>query len=261
MTPEQKNQGYPHKFNPELYCDAVEQMIEADELERAFWMLDNMPGYYRENPYDRAVKMKSTLYQRIVTVKDYIEDKDECDDAKTREIIDSTFTYPRFDVIHDEIIGLNNKGIVPFITELGPANFWLPKMLQSSGADFTYKPISINKEATRKFYSENEINGRSLPYKIFVCFEVIEHLWNPNDIVHFYHKEQIDFDMIFLSTPHNTLLGGSLEPWHTRGLGHLRTYTQQEFLEFAFKSFPGREWEMTPSQMMVLKGKKIATTL
>lgn len=250
--------GKPTKFDIEKYCDVVEMMIESDELIRALWMCDNPPGFYREFKSERLEQIRKDLYKQTVTVKDYINDKDEYKDGKAEEIIDTTFTYPRYDVLAEYLSQLNLKGIIPNIYEACPASFWLPKMLRKAELQFQYDFMTINPQAEAKFNKEwlcSPIDQKQ-PW-LFVCFETLEHLWNTQDILHIYIKAGIDAQAIFLSTPLNTLCGGHPDKWSTRELGHLQTFTQQEFIEFAYKNFPGRQWEYTRAQMGVLVGEKI----
>lgn len=254
--------GKPKHFNPDLYCDAVEHMIMADELERALWMLDNMPGYYRENKYPRAIQIKEEIYRNTKTVKDYINNGDESDSINIEELKKSSFTYPRFDVLCEKVREFNKDGKSPNIYEFGPAGFWLPMLLKDASCEYQYKWCTINKEAEKTFQNSKyySLEGfKPNQPNLFVCYETIEHLWNPMDIAHFYHKANIDADMVFLSTPHNTLLGG-LESWKDRKLEHLRTYTETDFIEFAYKAFPNRVWQLTRAQMMVIVGDKNANS-
>ncbi len=91
--------------------------------------------------------------------------------------------------------------------------------------------------------------------KILVCFEALEHMWNPHDLEQAAKKIGVEFDQIYLSTPKYTLFGG-LPDWKTRRIGHVRTWTPKEFMEFASNAFKGYSWTYFDSHSMVLKGTK-----
>jgi hypothetical protein len=60
--------------------------------------------------------------------------------------------------------------------------------------------------------------------------------------------------MVFLSTPKFTWAGG-MNNWQERQLGHLRTWTPKEFLDFAQKSFKNFTWIGDfDNHTLVLKG-------
>jgi hypothetical protein len=84
---------------------------------------------------------------------------------------------------------------------------------------------------------------------------VIEHLWNEDDIYHYYAKSGMDADIVMLSTPKYTLYGG-LNQWHSRELGHLRTYTPKDLLAFASKHWPTLQWTFFDADMMLVVGQK-----
>jgi hypothetical protein len=71
-----KNLGRPYYFDVDMYLACVEQMISSDEVERALWMLDNMPGWYRDNPPQQAKKIRDQLLKRLYTTMDYMKDCD-----------------------------------------------------------------------------------------------------------------------------------------------------------------------------------------
>jgi len=88
-----------------------------------------------------------------------------------------------------------------------------------------------------------------------VCFEMVEHLWREEDLAHYYLREQIDADMIFLSTPLYTY-GAVNKEWRGKDLGHVRTYTKAEFIQLAMSAFPNRNWCLELWHTMVLTGAK-----
>jgi hypothetical protein len=91
--------------------------------------------------------------------------------------------------------------------------------------------------------------------KVFICFEMLEHLARPEEIFHHYVKAGGDFDTILLSTPMYTY-GGGMPNWYECDLGHLRTYTPREFLDYAKKHWPFHKWELQTGPVMCLIGEK-----
>lgn len=266
--------GIPKHFHPEEFCDVVEQMAAADEIVQALKILEHPPGYYRAYPTQRMKDIKAKLYKHIWNLTSYVEDEDECYE-KSLEIqarlnpafewpdlgtmIDIPFCYPRAPIAVQTVKDLNEQGITPFIWEMGPANFWLPHGLKAKGLKFNYYAQTLNKKALEDHKSRLTDVWKEKPdknqYEIFVCFETLEHLWNEMDIMHQYIRYGANAKTILLSTPLHTLLGGmdNLE----RDLGHLRTYTVQEFVNIAEKSFKGFRWESFKHHMQVLKGTKV----
>lgn len=257
--------GKPKYFNVDLYLAAVEEMLNADELERALWMLDNLPGYYRDNVPQTVIVMKKRIYRQLMDVHDYLSDKHESGEKRDHDIpvedlIDREFCWPRGPIVEYRVNEYNLGGEIPLIVELAPADYWLPKGLAKKGKNFFYHGVSINKKAEER--AKDELLGywtkQTETAKIFCCFETIEHLWNPDDIFHTFTRLNLDPEYIFLSTPKYTCFGG-VPNWHERTLGHLRTYTPGEFLSFAKKHWPNYEWTYQDAPLMVIQGKKRLT--
>ena len=267
------NIGKPKHFNPDEFLDVVEQMVVSDEIVRALWMLDNMPGYYRQYPPQRAVDLKRRIYNNTWNISSYVKDKAELyedslayqakcnpgyvwDDLGT--MMDIGFCQPRAPIAHDIVKEYNDKGISPFIWEMGPANYYLPYGLRKKGRKFNYFATTLNAEAFNDHKARLADVWKEAPDKeqpqIFICFETLEHLWNESDILHQYHRYGANAEIIMMSTPLNTLLGGL--PNMDRELGHIRTYTPNEFRDIAQKLFPGYSWSYCFHHMQVIVGRK-----
>lgn len=269
--------GKPKYFDPDHYLDSVEQMVAADEIVLALQMIDNMPGYYRMNPYPRAVELKKKIHQFTLGLYGYILDEYETYENSLRHqkklnpqadwdnfglaaMIDIPFCFPRGPLTIEAVKKLNDEGKIPHIYEMGPANYYLPYGLHSKGLKFTYFADSLNKvafadhsERLKKLnvWKEKPDDGQ---FQIFVCFETIEHLWNIDDIHFQYHRYNCNADMIFVSTPCGTLLGGL--PNLDRELGHIRTFTPKELFLIVNRWWPDYDWSDCLNHMMVIFGKR-----
>lgn len=252
--------GYPACFSIDNYLDVVEQVICADEIQNALWMLDHLPGYFRDNYPERASEIKKKLYRQLMTVEDYCGDDSELEENSAKEhdgylpkdCWNLEHYWPRGHVLVERVKALNAEGYCADIYEFGPANYWVYHSLKDLGLDFKYHCSSIGKpKKIEKTDSKLEKSKQ-----IFVCFEVIEHLWNPDDIFHYYFKTGLDADMILMSTPKYTLFNG-LPNWETRPLGHIRTWTPKELLSFVSKHCPKYSFKVFDAPMMVLEGIKL----
>jgi len=256
--------GKPKYFDLDTYLNAVESMICADEIKFALIMLDNLPGYYRDNYPKRADTIRGLIYEQCMTVQDYVNDKSESieqSEIHHKQIVSKQWKeshfYPRGQVTIDLVRDLNNQGFTANIIELGPYNYWLPLGLQDEGLDFIYTPISVNTHIKCPVKTKTESDK---PTKdIFICFEVIEHLWNEDEIVHYFYKTQIDPDFVLISTPKYTC-GGGLPNWDKRTLGHIRTWTPTELTNYCRKHWPKLNWYFVDSSMMVSIGSKEKVT-
>ena len=252
--------GKPKHFNLDLYLDAVEHMICADEIKFALTMLDNLPGYYRDNYPKRAQNIKDLVLQQCMTVQDYINDvyelienSEKIHKCPVQEQWRLPHFSPRGELIIKIVKDLNANGYCARIVEIGPYNYWLPLGLQDQGCDFIYTPISINPYVKNPYKTKT---SSEKPIKdIFICFEVIEHLWNEQEIYHYFCKTQTDPDYVLISTPKYTC-GGGLPNWNTRQLGHIRTWTPSELTQYCRKNWPNLDWYFVDSAMMICIGEK-----
>lgn len=51
----------PGLFDMEFYLDVIESIIAIGEIHKAKVLLSNLPAYYREKPYPRAVEIFEKL--------------------------------------------------------------------------------------------------------------------------------------------------------------------------------------------------------
>ena len=252
--------GFPKYFDLDKYLDAVESMVCADEIKFALVMLENLPGYHRDHYPERATKIKNNIYTQCMTVYEYVNDKKESKEETEewyKADLDQHWRLPHFNprgkAIMDTVNHLNSDGFCVNIVELGPFNYWLPVALQSEKCDFMYTPININPH--HKCPVVTKVTSDKPTKHIFVCFEVIEHLWNEDEVFHYAAKTQLDYDFVFISTPKYTC-GGGLPDWATRELGHIRTWTPKELTNYCYKHWPQLKWYFIDAPMMVCYGVK-----
>jgi len=241
-----KNMGRPVYFNLDMYLAVVEQMISADEVERALWMLDNLPGWYRDNTPVEVKLMRNHLLKKLYNTIDYsnIEyNRDiELDAETTCKLV---FQFHRMRELKTLVERLRN----PYIVEMAPGGYMIPKGFKASNIKLEYLGLGLG--TTHKINTLEDTHTTP----IFVAFELIEHLHNPVEIYQCALKTGIDFHYICLSTPLYSWKGGNPK-WYAADLGHLRTYTPDEFLSFARKYWPQYEWTITLSDEMYLQGKR-----
>lgn len=238
--------GKPQHFDVEHYLTSVSMMIDADEVERAFWMLENLPGYYRDYPPERAVKMKERLHRQLFTPVQYkgIYKEVMIDEQHTKE------HWPtRAALVEGLVMNLNKVNIVPNIMELAPGSEWLAWGLRHHGMKFTYERLSLDDDS----HQFDKALGPT--FNIFCAFEIIEHLYNEFEIYQNYLKFDKKADIVLISTPLYTYAGG-MPDWETRALGHLRTYTPKELEDKAREMFPGYVWLTQSDYVIHVMGKK-----
>ena len=251
------NLGRPLYFNVEKYLSCVEEMIGADEITQALQMLDNMPGWYRDNKPIRAVEIKKKLLKQLYTPNDYA-----FGDSLPYQInnLEETINLGRAKIAIELVQRLNQDGIIPHITELAPGTFWLPLGLQKRECQFTYKAIALSPHrppdvAELEFVSRSVEDFTTAQTHLFVCYELIEHLSQPIEIYQNYLKADKPFTHILLSTPRYTVSSAAPD-WYNKDLGHLRTYTPREFAQFATDYWPDFKWTLVDGNVMVLVGEK-----
>lgn len=245
------NKGRPRYFNLKYYLSVVEMMINADEVTKALWLLDNPPSWFKDHEPEEMTMMRRVLHRKLFTNTDYMVKVDHA--AKGKDVFDEC--YPRSHAVAHYVKEFNDNGVTPHIFELGPNCHWLPIGLELRGHKFTYKGVDLDRSQLETINKAPWWSEEPNHPTIFVCFEVIEHLNNPADIRHYMEQLMIEPSYIMLSTPMYCYNGG-LPNWFTRDLGHLRTYTPKEFTLFATENFPKYDFEIIEHHCMVLIGKK-----
>lgn len=257
------NIGRPLFWNLEDHIKAVEGMIKSDEIQIALRMCDEVPSFYRTkvNYPVQLTEIKKKVYRQCYDIFLYGNDPEEA--SQTRETAESQwlggYCFPRGEIITNEIRTLNMAGITPWLFDLSCSHGNALAGLIKTEVKFKYLGKSMNSRAAERVKEWAGDVWQDLPEKgqetILISTEALEHAWDSGDIVRAAYKMNIDYDQIFLSTPLNTL-GGGLENYDTRPLGHVRCYNSEEFSRFAEESFSGYSWALYLSHSQVLHGKK-----
>lgn len=238
--------GKPLKFDVDVFLDVVEMLIEADEVERARWMLNNMPGYYRDHYPARARDIRDRLAKALYTPSDYVGEYENC--VLNAEQIAKVWPG-RAQVLEQALRLANERCEEPLITDFGAGSGWLPFYLDHLGLKFDYQSYGLEKT----LYERKEKGFATTSW--FVAFEVIEHLRDEEELFDAYQKFK-EHDAVFLSTPLYTINGGDKEPWFTRTLGHLRTYTPKELMDVAKRFWPEFNFLCVTDETIILVGSK-----
>ena len=216
-------------FKLQLFIDVMQELARCDEIENALKIPGMLPGYYRDNPPEAITYLKNEIMANIATV-DFYKNTDFFPGPVDYEDIKGTL---RYELLVKEVKHLNNIGYVPHIVDYGPGEFWVPVCLNKLCLSFTYQPISLNDVSFNKAKHLFEHNLRAMPPQgqptIYLALEIIEHLWNENEVLINMLSAAGSCDIIHVSTPKYTH-NYENESWLDTGtLGHLRTYTPMEF--------------------------------
>lgn len=241
-------------------------LIQSDCIEEAERLLfKGMPPFYRDNPPQEVINLRRKLYKFLMNVSDYAMNREDNILMSPEQAMNTVKHVLRGKLIWDEVVGLNQSGIIPHIFDMGPGDYWLPIGLKALGMKFTYQATYLSQtaydkqsEAFKECLSDNPLGYRPV---LFVANELIEHLRSPYEIVHCAYKYGLDPDQVHISTPLNTFAEGCDGPWDDvknvgRG-GHLKGFTQKEFIEVVQGMFPGYHWNYYGDAVQSLVGKRV----
>lgn len=234
------NQGELLNFKLQAFLDVANELVRADEVILALKLLDNLPGFYRDNRPVEIVELKNKILSRIATPSVYANSPVDANiDTDDRNKTSKTL---RGQLIFNEVKWWNSRAIVPHIVDYGPGEYWLPFVLKKEGLKFTYQPVYLAKEAYEKakaLLTEEMIPKKPEAPTIYIACEIIEHLWNEEDLKTEMLASCGYADVIHISTPRYTH-GNLCLDWAAdkQELGHLRTYTPQEFSQKIIQMFP-----------------------
>jgi len=252
--------GKPKHFDVEHALETVRQLVSADEVITALELLDKFPAFYRENPTTSMILCKENIYRKIATIQDYY--KGEWIDIDVDNIVKEYDTprYMRCKVVEQLVEFWNKQERIPYICELGPGQYWTPIGMKSKGLRFTYKPITITggvlHQAIDYLGSQLVTQPEFNQPHIFVCMEVIEHMFNLGDVYNYYYKEGLNAEHVVISTP-KFCLGGGYKRDHADMIAHVRTFTTDEFMSFCKKGWPQLSWQYLDGETQIGIGSRI----
>lgn len=234
--------GKPPHFSVDAWLDVVEQYIASDEVELALRLLDSAPAYYRDHLPERALEIRESLNKALFTPVQYAGVYGGLKVDEQEALLGWSH---RYEALEREV----RKCERPHIMELAPGAYIVPAGLRSKGLTASYEHISLDHP---KPEFTMVLRGTQ---KIFVAFELIEHLADPWEIYRNYLRFNREADVVMLSTPLYTHASVARE-WRGKQLGHLRTYSPASFHAIASEMFRGREWTAETSDVIVLCGRK-----
>lgn len=234
-------------FNTKPWIELSDILVAADEPLLALKVLDMVPAYYRDHIPMDMLRQKQDILSLLATPAFYATnkwDKRILDDDMAVSALENTL---RGRYIYEDVLAFNKKDKVPHILDLGPGEYWLPIALKAKGLNFTYDDVGLCPDA--KLLARDKIGDRMKEHPdpdqpvIYVACEIIEHLHHEHDLAVELYRKNIRPNIIHLSTPKYTWDGSAKRlNWRSFGdLGHLRTYTPQEFFVKVSSIFPEYE--------------------
>lgn len=243
--------------NIQCFIDAANELVRADEVARALWLLDNLPAWRRDHPHPEIVALKDEIMARMATPSFYATDVG-CEIEFPEDSFKHLRATLRGDLLTRETKWLNANGFTPKIHDLGPGEFSAPRMLIAEGVEFTYYPIYMNHPTYNHYKDKFEhkiVSGEIDQPKVFFACEIIEHLWREEEIRYEMNRHCGMADIIHLSTPLYTF-DFTCTDWKAakKDLGHLRAYVPTEFFLKVQSMFPEYNIQMFSNEIMHIRG-------
>lgn len=246
--------GKPTHFDLAKALEVAQSIVDSDNVVGAMKLIDEcLPAYYREHKQDLIELWRANAWKKVATIRDYStgEGKPIDLDAAAREFNGSL----RFQALKEVVERWCSQRRPPFILELGPGEYTLPIGLRSIGASFSYKPIGItHKIPEHAFEHIKEVYKETPDFHqpvIFVCYEMIEHLFHPTDIYNYYCRENLNAEHVMISTPHGAL-GGGWRRSNEEMIAHVRDWTPQELKDFVKRYWPHLDQQFIDGPQMLL---------
>lgn len=249
-----------HKFDVTPFLESAKQLVEYDEVIRALSILNNLPAYFRDNPPKEVLALKNLIQSKILTVYDIksnIWDLPSFHNKENMHLILDGSTRGR--ILKDAVKKYNDGEIVPHIVDLGPGPYYFPIALKHFCFKFTYESKNINgpaeEEAKKELGEIFSCQPKEDQPIIFVACELIEHLFNEDDIRYVFDKVASKKmpEVIILSTPNYTFHPYGND-WIKDGLSHLRAYTPVEFVNKVSVMFPEYSLSLGTESVLTIVG-------
>jgi hypothetical protein len=220
-------------FNLQCFIDCITELARSDEIERALWLCDNLPAYYRDNKPQEIIDLKNHIESRLATAVTYSKDPNHLREVNTPGFFLTGEMTLRGALIKKDVKSFNEQSLIPHVVDLGPGNFWVPEMLKQRGLQYTYEPLGVHLGclSVAKEKIGFDMEKKPISPVIFLACEVIEHLWNESEIKHNMLRHCGWADIIHVSTPKYTFGFNLGKDWNNKRdeIEHLRAYTPGEF--------------------------------
>lgn len=242
-------------FDLGCFLQAANELLRADETIRALNLLDNLPAYYRQNVPMEVTDLKREVQSRIATASFYATSSGyeltAPDDSYTK--VHNTL---RGHLLLRDVKALNENDIMPHVLDLAPGEYAFVRMLQHQKTLFTYQASYVNAPSYNHFskhFTEHEMDWPTKTKHrpiIYFAGEIIEHLWQEEEIRFEMERKVGLADIIHISTP-NMTFDYNCTDWRSKGdLGHLRAYTPQEFSNTIQRMFPEYDIQILVSPIL-----------
>lgn len=238
-------------FNLNCFLDSIKELARADELERALWLSYNLPAYYRMNPPQELLDLRSELQAKMCTPRDYVNFIDEINE--TPEQFEWAKNTLRYQILKIDMDLLNKENLKPHLVNFGPGSFWMERGLKTDGFKFSITPLFLNNKAFESIKEDIKDLISEVPKDqpvIYNATEIIEHLWQEDEIRYEMLKVCGLADIIHCSTPYCTYDVGLKSYKDRREYGHFRALTPNEFLNTLVRMFPEYNIDYYESQIM-----------
>ncbi len=151
----------------------------------------------------------------------------------------------------------NDQDIMPHLLDLAPGEYAFCRMLQHKGIKFTYQPSFVNwpsynhyKKHFEEILDTNRTSENQSRPIVYFCGEIIEHLHDERELRYEMERQVGLAAIVHISTP-NMTFDYQCTDWRSKGdLGHLRTYTPQEFMTTVSQIFPEYSCQVLVSQIL-----------
>lgn len=229
-------------FKLQAFLDVANELVRADEVKRALWVLDNLPAYYRDHEPIQVTDLRDKILKKICTPSSYAINNWDLHMQNDMHLrMEQSL---RGKLIVNDVKYCNKHGFTPHVIDYGPGEYWLPRLLKAKDLQFSYQPIFLHEAAYKIAHEMLKDVLRDVPGNgptIFVACEIIEHLWNTEDLRIEMLKTCGLADIVHVSTPLYTF-DFNCADWdkEKEDLGHLYAFTPREFqdlVEGMFKEY------------------------
>lgn len=258
MTPEDKIEF----FDSKPFIDAANILVASDDPLLAIKVLESLPAAYRDYVPAEIEEVKHAIYEKLATASFYFENPSLKKLAVPEEYLKVLPNVLRWQLIEKDVKELNERNVIPHLVDLGPGDYYLPLTLKHLKYKFTYFDISLchmtrdmARQALKEEYFSDNTYDRPV---IFIACEIIEHLHHERDILVECRRARLKPDILHISTPKYTFDNRACRlDWREFGdLGHLRTYTLNEFYSIVKEMFPNYELQAFNSKILHIRGTK-----